>query len=141
MFLYVLDALAIVVSGCLLSRIIYAKNRDEHPKHYMQIVKYTTVLLISLAFKMSLIEQYYSFEHKYFPLYTASELTMLTLFIMLKSDEDCFACFNRCIDCGQYSLYQMRIEQKDVFDVYNDESVSNMGKSDVTFDKSSGDAN
>ena len=100
MGLYILDALAIIVSGCLLRRTIYVKNRDEYSKHHKQILKYMAVLLVSLAFKMSLLEQYYSFEHDRFPIYTASELTMLTLFIMLKSDEDCFACFNRCIDCG-----------------------------------------
>ena len=63
--------------------------------------------MASLIVKLCLVDQIYDFKTTNFPLYAASEMLALTLFAFVKEDEDCFDCFNRCVEIRNYSSYQM----------------------------------
>ena len=71
------------------------------------IIRYVLWLFVSLGVKLFLVKTMFSYSNQSLPVYSMSELIVMTLFAVFKSDEDCFSCFQRA-DCETYSIFQVK---------------------------------
>jgi len=64
-------------------------------------------MIVSISIKMALGNTLFNYDSsRGLFVYTMSEVVLLTLFAMKKS-EDCFTCFSRCDDLPTYSIFHV----------------------------------
>jgi hypothetical protein len=87
---------------------------DDWQSHKCMIFRYICFMLASLIIKFYLGTQLTDYTNESnLNLYSLSELIALTLFVVFKVNEDCFQCFNRCVNIDRYSVFQFKRKRED----------------------------